>query len=152
MVRTDHIDSVKDFFVMSWNGAWPWLSEGVALIILDIATLESHADFWIKVIVMLLGAVFGWLYLMAKTRKENKEADRIELENESKKRQYEIETENLELAIRKMTTEELIHKLAQQIDYVEGDSDIEDQLQKFGFHIDKELLKRELNKQKGTKK
>lgn len=137
---------------MSWNGAWPWLSEGVALIILDIATLESHADFWIKVIVMLLGAVFGWLYLMAKTRKENKEADRIELENESKKRQYEIETENLELAIRKMTTEELIHKLAQQIDYVEGDSDIEDQLQKFGFHIDKELLKRELNKQKGTKK
>lgn len=131
--------SVKDFAVMSWNGIWPFVSDVfVSMIVLQqLSSVETHVDFWVKVMVMLAGALFGWAYIWSKTKKENEEARRLRIDNDERILQNQIERKHYESVIRKMATEELIEQLAENVKNIDDDRGISDQLKKHGIHIDK---------------
>lgn len=139
--------SVKDFAVMSWNAIWPYASEGATALfitVIGMSDIELHTKFWVATLIALAGSFFGWRYLISKTNRENAEtrkqqaeARRIEIDNEERLLQNEIERAHFKTVVNVMATEELIEKLANNLNDIDSDELIKDQLKKHGIHIDK---------------
>lgn len=138
--------SVKDFAITIASAVWPYASDAVTsmIILQQLSSVEMHTKFWAATLIALIGPVFGWRYLTSKTereraetRKQQAEARRIEIENEEKLLQNEIERKHYESVVRKMATEELIEQLAENVKKMDSDMGISEQLKRHGIHIDK---------------